>query len=85
MEGDGGPRDYEVAAIDGEGRTVLVKRVYARYNYFSDARAAKLLGGECESCVFAKSELPADGVFRFRVTPFDCWGNAGPSITQPGA
>lgn len=26
-------------------------------------------------------ELPADGGVRFRVTTFDCWGNAGPSIT----
>ena len=84
VEKDGGLRDYEVAAIDGKGRAVLAKRVYARYNYFSEARAVTLLGGECESCVFAKGELPADGVFRFRVTPFDCWGNAGSAIYGDG-
>ncbi|MBO7721635.1 MAG: metallophosphoesterase [Kiritimatiellae bacterium] len=66
---------YEVKAEKEDGSTVLVKNVLSPdYHLPRVEKEIKL--------AFFDRELPADAKLRFSVTPFECYGRAGKSITS---
>jgi len=77
---DAHPFDYEVCAevrIADFTRTVASKRVFS-----PDAFLGAAQDGGKVTCVFAKSELPANRDIRFTVRPFNCWGKGGEPISS---
>ncbi len=70
------PWRYEVRVERGDGTVLLTKRVLSPDFHLPLANAATRI-----TLSIPFSELPSEGRFRIVVTPCDCFGNAGESIS----
>ena len=68
---------YEVVAEDANGKRLLVRHVLSPDFHLPLSEAQEEV-----SLAVAKSDLPAGGEVRFRVTPHNCMGKAGAAIVS---
>ena len=68
---------YEISAEREDGTCVAKKRILAA-DFHLPAGSSK----QSYTLVFLRSQLPAAGKLRFKVVPYDCFGNAGKGITS---